>query len=256
MKRISTALLLLAASALAPGAAAAQDWNGAYVGVNLGGDFMHSHATTTTVFAPTGYFNVTSPPAIAIAGNQKLSNTGFTGGGQVGFNWTVGTDWVAGIEADFDANVNNRAISAGAVYPCCAPTTFTVTTNETTNWMFTARPRFGYLWDNWLLYATGGVALTNQKAAFLFTDTFATAHESGLFTGTNTGWTVGAGMEEGIADDWSFKLEYLYADFGAIGGTSTNLTAPAASPWPMNVFTHHASLTEHIIRLGLNYHLD
>ncbi|GAB3347486.1 outer membrane protein [Lysobacter tyrosinilyticus] len=52
----------------------------------------------------------------------------------------------------------------------------------------------------------------------------------------------------------SFKAEYLYADFGKVSGTSTNLTAFTPSQnFPSNVFTHTADLRLNVFRVGLNY---
>jgi len=33
-------------------------------------------------------------------------------------------------------------------------------------------------------------------------------------TNTNTGWTVGGGLEYAFVGAWSAKIEYLYADLG------------------------------------------
>ncbi len=67
-----------------------QDWKGFYVGGNSGGVKGHSDAFTSTVFSPTGYFALSSVPAIAAVGHQTLSPSGFTGGGQAGYNFQTG----------------------------------------------------------------------------------------------------------------------------------------------------------------------
>ena len=47
------------------------NWTGFYVGLNAGGAWNRSSATTTTVFSPfpLGYFDIASVPAIALVGN-------------------------------------------------------------------------------------------------------------------------------------------------------------------------------------------
>lgn len=62
--------------------------------------------------------------------------------------------------------------------------------------------------------------------------------------GTEAGWTAGAGIEYAITENWTTKLEYLYASFqnatcnaGSCGGL-----APAS-----------VSFNENIVRLGVNY---
>jgi outer membrane immunogenic protein len=89
-----------------------------------------------------------------------------------------------------------------------------------------------------------------------FIDTFATAHESAGIDEIRTGWTGGGGVEFkiGSGNHWSMKGEYLFADFGQVKTTSTNLTAftpPIA--FPTNVFTHQSDLQQHIFRTGFNF---
>jgi opacity protein-like surface antigen len=62
----------------APVAAPIYSWTGFYVGLNAGGAWNESNATTTTVFSPVGYFAASSVPAIATAGNQNINRSGFT----------------------------------------------------------------------------------------------------------------------------------------------------------------------------------
>ena len=258
MNKFATAVtLLLAVAGFSHAAmASATDWEGPYVGVYAGPNHQQGHATTTTVFSPVGYFAASSVPAIAASGAQKVDTSGENIGVLAGYNFAFDENWVLGIEADFGINHDTSDTFGGNAYPCCSPTAFTVESKVQTNWLFTARPRVGYVWDNWMAYATGGLAMTNEKASFLFTDTFATAHESGVFTNTKVAWTVGGGIETMLSSDVTARIEYLYADFGGAGGTSTNLTAfSPAIAFPVNTFTHHASLTEHMVRFGLTLHV-
>jgi outer membrane immunogenic protein len=233
--------------------AAVYNWSGWYVGVNAGGEWGRFSANSSTIFSPTGYFATTSPGAIAVAGAQSSKPTGATAGGQIGYNWQSGPA-LLGLEADFGYFGLKGSSSGTGIYPCCAPTGFTVNSSVKTDWLLTVRPRLGYAVDNWLLYVTGGLAVTELKGNFRFTDTFATASESGSLSNTKTGWAAGGGAEWALSGPWSMKLEYLHVDFGKTSGTSTNLTAftpPIA--FPTNVFTHSVSLKSDIVRVGLNY---
>ncbi len=233
----------------------AADWTGYYAGANVGGLSGKSKMTTSTVYSATGYFATTSVPAIATVGAQNVSKTGITGGIQGGYNFQSG-NMVLGLELDLGAFDFSGSQTGTAVYPCCSPTNFTVTQKATTSWLFTARPRIGWSSGNWLVYGTGGLAMTNLGYQERFTDTFATALETGAVHSTRTGWTLGAGLEAQLGNNWSVKGEYLYADFGKVMTTSTNLTAYSpATAYPTNIFSHSASLTAHIFRIGLNYHL-
>jgi outer membrane immunogenic protein len=230
------------------------NWSGFYAGGNLGGAWGYSEASTTTVFDPnpTGYFKPTSPAAIASSGDQDITPTGFTGGGQVGYNRQFG--WlVVGAEMDINYLGLKGSSSDGAVYPCCMPHSFTVNSSISTDWLFTARPRVGWALNNWLIYITGGLAVGDLKGKFSFTDTFG-ATESGSISATKTGWTFGGGIEVGVRGPWTVKVEYLLVDLGSASTTSTNLNVPMyGGAFPTNPFTHGVDLTASIVRAGLNY---
>jgi outer membrane immunogenic protein len=237
-------------------------WTGFYVGANAGvgwGDFA---TTTTTVFSPTGYFATSSIPAIAqlIAlgqvGTPKIDSKEFIGGAEAGYNWQSGM-LVYGLETDIEYFHLKGTITGTGLYPCCAPTSFTVNTQAHTDWLFTARPRLGLAINNDMIYVTGGVAVTNLNATFQFTDTFATAAESGAISQTRVGWVAGGGYEGGLGGGWTAKLEGLFVNFGSVSVTSTNLTAfTPPIPFPTNVFTHSVDLRAAILRFGLNYRLS
>ena len=229
-------------------------FNGFYVGGNAGFSIGTVSARTTTIFSPTGYFATTSPPAIAIAGFQNISMRDFTGGGQVGYNYSA-DHFMMGIEVDFDSLSGTGSQSTTAVYPCCSPTAFTVKQTATTKWMGTVRPRVGYVRGNWLYFGTIGGALGDINYREVFSDTFATAAEHGGITQNRLGWVAGGGVEHVLRHHWSVKGEYLYATFSHATAFDTNLTAfsgPVLS-FPSNFFVHTAYLHSHIVRGGINY---
>jgi outer membrane immunogenic protein len=235
--------------------APAFSWTGWYAGLNAGGAWGHTDLSTATVFSPTGYFATTSPPAINAVGAQSVNRSGFTGGGQVGYNWQSGMA-VFGLEADFDYLGLKGSASGSALYPCCAPTGFTVSSSFSTNWLLTFRPRVGFTADHWLFYVTGGLAVAQVKANFNFTDTFAAATESAAISNTKAGWTAGVGAEYALMGPWSLKVEYLHVDLGSVSATSTNLAAfTPPIPFPTNVYTHSASVRSDIVRVGFNFRL-
>jgi outer membrane immunogenic protein len=144
-------------------------------------------------------------------------------GGTLGYNMQTGS-LVWGIEGDFDWSWMKGDTA-------CAPGTC-----ETSNdWIGTARLRLGYAgWSNWLPYITGGAA---------FADVEANASPLGTSAGkTMLGWTVGAGLEYAWVANWSFKVEYLYADLGSFDcGTSCGAV------------TDDVNFKTNLVRLGLNY---
>jgi outer membrane immunogenic protein len=266
---MKTSVVALAAALLVASSSAALA-DHFYVGGYAGPNVLDGHWTTTTVSVPLGYFPPTAIAPIAVAGSQPINATGVNVGALGGYTWQFDPNWFAGIEVDFGINSDRDTGGGSGFYPCpvldagperaaavaCVPVGFMITTKVSTNWLFTARPRLGYAWDNWAAYVTGGLAMTDRKTSFVFTDSNF-AHASGVYSDTDASWTIGGGVEDRLSTDWTWRLEYLYADFGSAGGTSTNLTVfKGAVAFPMNVFTHHASLTEHMVRFALTYNLD
>lgn len=241
--------------------APAYNWTGFYLGGTAGGAWGSSDPTTSTVFSGPGYFAVTSVPAVNAAGLQHVSPSGFTGGIEAGYNWQLG-NWVWGIETDFQAFDLQGSAKSSAFYPGFLPGMFTIASNVSTSWLFTARPRLGFAANNWLFYATGGLAVTDLKGSFAFGDNCGSvagcngpgapnAAEAAAFSSTKAGYTVGGGIEAGIGGGWTLKAEYLFVDFGTttVGG----LIAPPLNGSNTNPFTHSADLRANIVRAGLNY---
>jgi outer membrane immunogenic protein len=107
----------------------------------------------------------------------------------------------------------------------------------------------GWANENWLLYATGGLAVGrdkfNQNIALIAPTVGTTATST-----TRVGWTVGAGVEYALSRKWSVKAEYLHVDLGSVA-TSATFT-PAFAGLTVSGTTH---LTTEIARAGVNYHL-
>lgn len=219
----------------------AYSWTGFYLGVNAGGIWGSDPVTFDPIFAgaPAGL------PAFAAAnGSSTLHPSGFTGGGQVGYNWQS-SNWVIGLEADINyARLAKSVTSATLTFP--ATSDFFFVTSTTSNWMATVRPRLGYAFDRTLLYVTGGLALSEINFAQSITFLPAVAFASGTTTSTRAGWTVGGGAEYAFAPNWSAKLEYLHSDFGSLSFASTTNNA-------LINFTSSAHFRTDLVRVGLNY---
>jgi outer membrane immunogenic protein len=227
-------------------------WTGFYVGGNAGYAWGRGAINGTEV-APPPFFAIDAT-AISTAASPRLKPDGFTGGAQAGYNWQAGSA-LFGVEADIEA-FHLRASTTGTFpFPSTLPggpigpptTFFSPTSSLSTDWLFTGRGRIGWANDHWLLYATGGVAVTNlsvnqsivQLAPFIF---------NASSSDTRVGWTVGAGFEYALDRNWSVKGEYLYLDFGNLNGVGV-LTPPFAG-FTYNNSTH---LTANLARVGFNY---
>jgi len=135
------------------------------------------------------------------------------GGITGGYNWHFG-QFVVGGETDL------QITGAEDVF---APWKFS------NPWFGTLRGRAGYAYNNFLFYATGGLAYGTLRAESL-----------GLLSENRSGfgWTVGAGVEVGFAPHWNAKIEYLYVD---LADRAFSLTGA------------NNGLESNLVRLGINY---
>ena len=115
-------------------------------------------------------------------------------GGTVGYNYQFGQA-VVGVEGDIDwTDINGTTTNA------CPPAARPATPGSST-----VRGRLGYAADRFMPFVTGGAAFGDIRAS---TPGFATS------SATNTGWTLGGGLEAALAANWTAKVEYLYVDLG------------------------------------------
>ena len=226
-------------------------WAGFYVGGTLGDAWGSFDPRTSTVTVPGFEFAPSSIAAFNAAGVQSIKPNGFTGGIEAGYNWQR-SNLVFGLEGDIESlRLRSTAISGPVVYPCCAPSTLTVTSSAGTTWLATARGRLGLAVDNWLFYATGGAAFTTLKGNFAVSETFYGTSEAASVSAAKTGYTAGGGVEAKIWSQWSVKAEYLYVDFGTVSTSGLLGVGVIIPPQP---FYHSIDLKANIARVGLNYH--
>jgi len=240
----------------------AQNFQGFYIGGYVGGAFGHSDVTTTAAIdnsAPGfSYLFPADIPAIAAAGDKSLSPAGLSAGGQVGYNHQV-SNIVFGIEFDYGVMKLRDEVSETVHYPDPGyqQFTFTILQRVRSGWLFTARPRVGYAAGRWLLFGTGGYALTGIDSIGVFLDDYDFARANvPVAIDYRGGWAAGGGAEYRISR-FSIKGEYLYTNFGDMSATTRNLVVGFDSPpnpIPRNPFTHTTNLSANILRAGLNFH--
>jgi outer membrane immunogenic protein len=265
---------LLASSAMAadmrlkapPPPPAIYSWTGFYIGLNAGGAWGRSDAeTSVSCAAPPPFLpyfcnaiaGQGNAAAVAAAGTGSMSGSGFTGGGQVGYNLQNG-NLVFGGELDIEAFNLRLSRRTSANYPVdflpgMSTRTFTINSSLDTGWLFTARGRIGWAFDTVLVFATGGLAVTNLRANHTFSDNFAPPG-LGAWNGsaTKTGWTAGGGVEWAMGRTWSVKVEYLYLNFGSVGASGT-IVNPSGILGYANGISTSVDLTAHIARAGINF---
>lgn len=175
----------------------AWSWTGLYVGIN--GGYGWGTSDFSAPFA-TGSFE---------------TNGGVVGG-TLGYNWQHG-QFVLGAEGDIDwSNIGGSATCGGT------------TCSVNNDWLGTVRGRFGYAFDRFMPYITGGLAVGNINTNIAGV---------GSADDIKAGWTVGGGLETHISGPWTAKIEYLYVDLGRGGSVAGS----------------DADFTTNIVRGGINY---
>ena len=220
----------------------AWSWTGCYIGVEGGG--IWGSASNTS-------FDTTFGPAFVgpITGNYDLS--GSMAGGTIGCNYQTGA-FVLGIEAD-DSWTNNQGSSFAI-----APFNRTALIQTQENWIATFRGRLGYAFaPRWLAYVTGGAAATDASLTIKDPNGLGGSGAEASDSNTRWGWTVGAGTEWAVAGRWSFKAEYLHADFGNSDYFTPNVrvSKPDGHGGTFNYtfVSQSVNLTDDMVRVGLNY---
>jgi len=221
MKRIVTAgfgLLALAGSAAAadlpprypvapraPIYSPVYNWTGFYLGINGGYGWGRS----------------------SWDGVDKFDISGGLLGLTAGYNYQY-NQVVFGIEADVDwSGVKGSTVTGICLFNSCA------TRND---WLSTIRGRVGVAFDRFMPYITAGAALGDIKASNA---------PFGLpgGTGTNLGYTLGAGFEVALVANVTAKAEYLFVDLGNFNcGLNCGLAANG-----------NVSFYANIVRGGINY---
>jgi outer membrane immunogenic protein len=236
------------------------NWTGFYIGGNVGGEW--GHYNDPFAVAGTTAFGFTAPAVtIPLASN----NSSFTGGGQIGYRWQQpGSQWVGGVEADFNwVDLKNTQILTAAQLP---PTNATFIAGDSlsakTNFQSSIRGSLGLTFDRLMWYFTSGVAFASTQASANFIQTTAGAitfpASSGTQTKTLVGGTIGTGLAYALNKNWDIGAEYRFtsyssSDFGlgsvaaVAGGPGLFATVPAST---------RLSLTTNEVRFRVNYRFD
>jgi outer membrane immunogenic protein len=218
-------------------------WTGFYAGVNLGGGWTANSVNPNNL---TPYVSTATGAVFFLPGNNVGGSNagGVVGGGQIGYNYQFGTNFVVGVETDFQGTSmrsggnNNFALFPDPVVPGAFLVPLFPAGNPGIglNWFGTVRGRAGFLVSPTLLvYGTGG---------------FAYGEVQGNFSGRSnvrTGWTAGGGVEWMFMPNWSAKAEYLFTDLSSGGATG---------PFGLVTFGTHRHPQFNVVRAGVNYHFN
>jgi outer membrane immunogenic protein len=218
----------------------AYDWGGIYIGGVIGGAWGEIDSSDPN-------FGVLGT-RVGVPVVQPTFSSGFIGGVEGGLRYQLGK-LVVGTEADITWGSVNGASTTNWVPLGILSRSI----SADTNWMATATSSIGIAHNRWLIFTKAGVAYAHTN----YTDNWVGGGIP-LFTGADSenrvGWTVGAGVEWAIWNNWSVKAEYDYLDFGnqtvAINGT----VLPGIVNFPASFGMENA---QHInqFKAGLNWRI-
>lgn len=204
------------------------DWRGFYIGLNGGYGFGNSSWTDPN-----------NP--LATTGNFRAN--GFLFGGTLGGNFQMGA-FVIGPEVDLDW----QSLKGSSASAFCTGVSATsgggaagLSCQSQSDWIGTARLRLGLAANRLLFFATGGGAMGDVRTGL---STLQLLNSSG-----QVGWTVGGGMEVGLGETWTAKVEYLYVDLGTV---SCNVSASCGFDASGALAVDRIRFTESIVRAGIN----
>jgi outer membrane immunogenic protein len=252
-----------------PPAAPVFSWTGAYAGLNAGygfgtnnnsnvsllnsGSWSVTTVTNSTFVIPGSYIGAASG-----ANSTSISQSGFVGGAQFGFNYQINQNFVVGFETDiqgtamrgnsngfgiFGSNSNTNNSASSGVY-ANQNGAFVTTVQAGIDYIGTARGRVGYLLGpSLLLYGTAGLAyggawanvVTNGAStttAFAYASGSPTApypNVSQTYLGGGrsnnllVGYSAGGGVEWMFMPNWSLKGEALYYNLGNMNVSTTSV---------------------------------
>jgi outer membrane protein OmpA-like peptidoglycan-associated protein len=231
------------------------DWTGFYAGAELGGDSVKfpGHITAGTTPATPPLTLTPTPGSTVSLVNHR--NGAFTGGGQIGYDLQLPSNWVIGGEVDLKGGGPSVTTLLGPTppFPFVAGDSF----KASTSWGGSVRAKLGYAWGPLLPYVTGGFAFADLTTTtnFIAIGGFpaATASRSTMMPG----WTAGAGLEYALNPAWSIAAEYRYSDYGSTTGNLGSLATisnAARTAFAYAPISGKVGMQDNTFLVKLNYH--
>jgi outer membrane immunogenic protein len=213
---------------------AVPSWTGWYIGGEVGGKWVKDDWGTNCIQGGASQFDFC--PSNIFTGAPDSSATfktsGVRAGVYLGAMTQIAPNWVVGIEGDYAfykqsasvAGIVGCSTAACTANPISTFTTAGDSTSVTNKDDFSVRLRGGFLiTPDIMLYGTGGLAFQRVEATMRCgspNPAVAISPACDIFSRSQTdgawlpGWTVGAGVEWKLAQNWLLRGEYRYSDFG------------------------------------------
>jgi outer membrane immunogenic protein len=222
------------------------NWNGFYVGANVGGAWSNNDALWSPLPSSAAFLGGIFP----IAGNTGGSSA--IGGFQAGYNWQFAPTWVVGLEGDWSwAKTGGSFNQPWVTNPGSVPVPGSFTTmGSTLDWVSSLRARLGYLvLPNLMVYGTAGGAWGKIDYTASNSGGVIPYATSTAFSNTQGGWVAGGGLEWMITNNWLLRGEYLYYSLNS--SPSVVVGAPGFPGFPSGYSWSNTNVS--VARAALSY---
>jgi opacity protein-like surface antigen len=209
------------------------------------------------------------------ASSNDINRSGIIGGGQIGYNFQWG-NIVFGPEADLGyLGLSGSRSTALTPSPDClhdypADMCGLNAKYSSSGGLYgDITGRLGYAFDQVLFYAKGGVAFLDTAVKANYVGQNCSTARSCWFAPVNastfnfehsetlSGWTVGAGIEYALSQEWSVKVEYQHFDFGSTSFKHDSVYDIQGTPWHSTLKgSAEISQTVDAIKVGVNFHFN
>lgn len=251
-------VLLLAAttiSALADdstsGTSPSQD--GTYIGFALGGAYSALEPHSRLVAAPFGtagyYFDLRDSAQIDPILQRSVGGIDLTGSLLFGYDHIDG-HLLWGIEADLTGMDFSESKKQGPEAFNSSPIhNFSTETSASTKFIFSLRPKIGYVQDKYSFYVSAGPSLARIKTRFQYSDTAAGNNVTYKNTKTALGISTGIGMGYDLGQGWQLRGDYVFTYFPNVLDHTLQYNNAGVDD-----IRAKADFLSNNVRLGLFYH--
>jgi outer membrane immunogenic protein len=230
------------------------NWTGFYVGADAGIISSRSFSSTQATVSPTPYLlglpgatgTITTFNSATV---DTLSARGTEGGIHAGYNWQL-KPIAVGLEIDYGAF--KTSMTRDATFALSSTVVSQLHSEASTKWLFTVRPRVGWVYAGLYGYITGGAAFATIDASTLYGESGRLPNGFVTTSQSKAGWTIGAGLEVAIAPRWTLRAEYLRVEFTGVTGAG-QITNPAVVPATFNPISLSADYKSDVVRMGVSH---
>jgi opacity protein-like surface antigen len=240
------------------------NWTGYYAGLSIGGSWDSGNLSqlTSGVSQPPYLFIDTTGALTGVPGTivgvpgtiplpGSITSRSSNNGSIIGVDWQIGSV-IFGVQGDIQGLDSSQNFAFAGPQSVFSPVTsnFTGTIKLRRNVEGTTRLRFGYAWDRWLAYGTGGIAFSSLDVTSTYNYNFAlpagatplpgVSEPANAMTSSSTGRflmgpSIGGGLEYAICDNVSVGVDYRHNFFGTKRlnlGTTPTLTSLGSARVP------------------------